>query len=572
MTLRRHLRAPLTTALCTAVALGLLTLAPAPAPAAAPRSAPSAERSLLDSQPSGVKGHRGPGAVFKRSSYLCYGYQDCRDKKMGNSGYEKNSRTMYWRMYSGHNCTNYAAYRMVRSGLPNERPWSGGGNATYWGTSMPRITDDVPRVRAIAWWRANVGPAGSAGHVAFVEEVVSKDEIVISQDSWGGDFSWARVTRGSGNWPSGFIHFNDKPLTNKSAPAVDGVAKVGSVLSSTTGKWKPTSVDVSYQWFADGNKIRGATNETFKLTKARLGQRVSVKTSAAKVGYPTRTATSAPTEAVLPGQLSSQTPPSLSGVAKVDSVLTLDTGTWSPTPGSLSIRWFADGQRIEGSGTGSTTLPLTPDLAGRAITASVTANRSGYDPVSADSAPSKAVAPGNFRITAPPSLSGDAAPDGTLGVEPGDFRPSDATIDYQWLRDGEPVLNATGPDYQISNVDLGSRIAARIILSRAGYTSTTVDSPATARIKTDPSFQLQVERLKHRVRVRVAVTAPGVETVSGPVAIRIAGQVEKLDLRADGTARATLKGMRPGERTLTVRYGGSRSVNKLVAVRTVRVR
>ena len=66
---------------------------------------------------------------------------------MGNAGYAQANDKMYWRMYSGHNCTNYAAYRMVRSGMPDERPWSGGGNATYWGTSMPEITDDIPRDR-----------------------------------------------------------------------------------------------------------------------------------------------------------------------------------------------------------------------------------------------------------------------------------------------------------------------------------------------------------------------------------------------------------------------------------------
>ena len=72
---------------------------------------------------------------------LCTTYSGCAQQGYSNAGYAKNSGTMYWRMYSGHNCTNYAAYRMVSSGLPNVRPWTGGGNATYWGTSMSRITD-----------------------------------------------------------------------------------------------------------------------------------------------------------------------------------------------------------------------------------------------------------------------------------------------------------------------------------------------------------------------------------------------------------------------------------------------
>src|SRR3954467_7003323 len=113
---------------------------------------------------------------------LCYGYSTCARAGYSTAGYDRNNGTMYWRMYAGHNCTNYAAYRMVKSGLPNVRPWSGGGNAMYWGTSMPRITDGTPRIGAVAWWKANAGPAGSVGHVAYVEKVVSADQIVVSQD------------------------------------------------------------------------------------------------------------------------------------------------------------------------------------------------------------------------------------------------------------------------------------------------------------------------------------------------------------------------------------------------------
>ena len=84
---------------------------------------------------------------------------------------------MWWRMYSGHNCTNYAAYRMVHSGLPNTRPWTGSGNATNWGSAMSRITNSTPAVGSVAWWRAGVRPAGRSGHVAYVERVVSANEI-----------------------------------------------------------------------------------------------------------------------------------------------------------------------------------------------------------------------------------------------------------------------------------------------------------------------------------------------------------------------------------------------------------
>ncbi|HEY0949371.1 CHAP domain-containing protein [Nocardioides sp.] len=569
MTPRPRLLAPLTTALLTVLVTGLLALAPTTAATAAGAgSAPAPGKAgALHGGRDGRDGGE-PSAVFKRSAYLCMGYQACRDAGMGNAGYAANNKTMYWRMYAGHNCTNYAAYRMVKSGLPNERPWSGGGNATYWGSSMPRITDGTPRVGAVAWWRANTGPAGSAGHVAYVERVVSADEIVVSQDSWNGDFSWAVVTRSSGNWPSGFVHFNDKSLVNAAAPVITGTAKVGAVLSATPGTWRPSSVDVAYQWFADGQPIAGADAATLKLTRARLDQQVTVKTTASQLGYPTASATSAATEPVQPGQLRNLQAPGITGEAKVDATLTLSPGTWNPEP-TLTFQWFADGQPIADA-TG-TTLRLGPELVGRTIDAQVTANRAGYTAVTASAAPTVPVAPGTFTIGTAPALQGEARLGETLTVDPGTFAPADSSVQVsiQWLRDGQPVLNATGTTYQLTNLDLGARLSAQVTLSRTGYTSTTLETPRSARVKTDPRLRLDVERLRHRIKVTIDVTAPGVSEVTGPVVVRVAGVSRELTLR-HGTARVSLRDLAPGWHTMTVRYAGSDAVSRAVATRKVR--
>ena len=561
MSPRNRLLAPVTAALAGSLVAGLLALAPAPAVA----DPAGPDRATIEQK-------REPDAVFKRSAYLCYGYKDCKDKGYGNAGYAQNNRTMYWRMYAGHNCTNYAAYRMVRSGLPNERPWSGGGNATYWGTSMPRITDDVPRVGAVTWWKANTGPAGSAGHVGYVEKVVSENEIIVSQDSWGGDFSWAVITRGSGNWPSGFIHFNDVPMVNKTAPVISGATKVGSTLTASSGSWKPVTSDVRFQWYADGQKLKKSTKSTIRLTQARLGQRLTVTATAVKLGYPTASATSAPTQAILPGELRNAAAPAITGSAKVEGTLSLDTGTWDPKPDSLSVQWYADGQLVEGTAPESTALPLTPDLVDRVITATVTATRTGYDPVQATTAPTPPVAPGTIRVTTPPSVTGTPKLGQTLTLATGAYAPADATVSLQWLRDGEPVLNATGPTYQLTNLDLGARVSARVTVARAGYATSTIDSPATTPVKTDPNLKVQVERVKKRIKVTVTVTAPGVETVAGPVVVRIAGVKQVVELRSNGTAKAVFRGLKPGQRKLTVRYTGSAAVSQASYSRDLTVR
>jgi surface antigen len=155
------------------------------------------------------------GYAVAASSYLCTGYTSCEAKGYSHAGYKQNNSNEYWRMYAGHNCTNYAAYRMVKAGLPNTRPWSGTGNAYNWGPANAEVKDSTATVGAVAWWKANVPGAGSLGHVAYVERVVSADEIIISEDSWGGNFHWRRVGRSSG-WPSGFLHFTGSPAATGS--------------------------------------------------------------------------------------------------------------------------------------------------------------------------------------------------------------------------------------------------------------------------------------------------------------------------------------------------------------------
>ena len=269
-----------------------------------------------------------------------------------------------------------------------------------------QITDDIPRIGAVAWWKANHGPAGSAGHVAYVEQVVSADEIIISQDSWGGDFSWAVVTRSSGNWPSGFVHFNDKPLTNTEAP-VDHRHRQGRRGAHRHGRQLEAGhrVKVAYQWFADGAPLRKARSATLQLTRARLDQRITVRTTATQLGYPTRSATSAPTEPVLPGQLRNTVAPVISGV----SAGRLHAAPSTPAPGTreptLDIQWYADGQPIDGA-TGHLPRPR-PELVSRVD------HRRGHRaprPATTRSAsrrqPTAPVAPGTFTITTAPSLLG----------------------------------------------------------------------------------------------------------------------------------------------------------------------
>ena len=503
------------------------------------------------------------------AALLCTSYTGCAKAGLSNAGYASANRTMYWRMYNGHNCTNYVAYRMVQSGLPNTRPWSGDGNASNWGPSNPDITNSVPAVGAVAWWAANVRPAGSAGHVAYVEQVISPDEIIVSQDSWGGDFSWARITRVGGSWPSGFIHFNDAKLVNTVKPTVAGTARVGQHLTATPGTWSQPGVALQYQWRADGVAIPGATTPSLTVDLAQQGKKIAVRVQAVKPGYSVARAFSPKTPAVEPGVISNTALPTITGTPKVDSTLSASSGTWFPQPTTLAYQWTADGLPIAGAT--ATTLTPGPDLVGKAIAVTVTAAKDGYVDVPAGAVATAPVAPGTITVTGAPTITGTPQLGQTLSLDTGSFTPADATVSVQWLRAGVPVEGSTGSTYQLGAADLGSRISAVVTLTKPGYTTETPHAAPTQLVRTLPTMTVDTTPRKGRVRVVVRVTAPGVAPVAGTVVVRSHGKVVQQLTMTRGRVATTLTDLRPGLRSFTVRFLRTDSVGNVALRKTVRI-
>ncbi|WP_141014115.1 CHAP domain-containing protein [Nocardioides sambongensis] len=404
------------------------------------------------------------------STYLCSGYSGCRSAGYSDGGYGANNGRMYWRMYSGHNCTNYAAYRMIQAGMSSERPWSGSGMAYNWGHANSRITDRTPAVGAIAWWDRYHNGIGSSGHVAYVEKVVSSTEIVISEDSWGGTFDWRRITKDSGRWPSGFIHFKDAgptPLSNTAAPTVSGTPLVDSRLTAAPGTWSPTPRRFSYQWSAGGTAIAGATRKTFVPGADQVGKAITVTVTAHKPNRDAVAATTAATTRVGRALLDNSARPSIEGVAMLDETLSAVAGSWAPSPGRSEYFWRADGARIDGAG--GATLRLTDDLAGKQISFVEIVNRDGYKQAKKYSRATDPVVVDQVEVTEPFTVSGRTEPGQVLTVHPGSYAPADAQVRYAWLRDGVPIPGATATTYAVTAADLGAVLSVRATLSRRNY-------------------------------------------------------------------------------------------------------
>jgi surface antigen len=507
-----------------------------------------------------------PAAPSAATTYLCSGYSGCVSAGYSDAGYGAVSGKMYWQMYSGHNCTNYAAYRVIKAGGPATRPWVGNGNASEWGLRLSRMTDQVPTVGAIAWWGRYSNGSGSAGHVAYVERVVSSTEIIISEDSWGGTFHWRRITKSSGRWPTGFIHLVDKAISSKTPPSVTGTPAVGNVLTATNGSWAGSPTSYSYEWFVGGAST-GVKTKTYSPTVTDRDKTVTVKVRASRSGYTAAVRESAPTSAVVAGTFKLATPPTVSGEPFVDQVLTASPGTWSPEPKAMAWRWFADGKRLAND---TPTLALTPELVGKEISVIPVARRGGYVAADAPRVVAGTVVVGAIETSRPFAVLGKRKLGETLTVRPGTFTPVDAVPAYQWLRDGVPIPGAVGPTYRLTAADVASRVSVQVDLTKPSYAPKAsvaaapgvVRSPATIRIKTSSAGGKAI--------VRVSVSARGLDHVPGRVWVRVGSWTRTVTLR-NGSAEVRVA-RAPGRKYVAVRYLETAVVPPAHATASVRVR
>ena len=74
------------------------------------------------------------------------------------------------------------------------------------------------------------------------------------------------------------------PITNDTAPLVMGTPTVGQTLSMSTGSWNYGDLSYSYQWYANGAAIRGASQSTWVVTAAMVGKTITGRVTASRPG------------------------------------------------------------------------------------------------------------------------------------------------------------------------------------------------------------------------------------------------------------------------------------------------
>ena len=493
------------------------------------------------------------------STLLCQKFAPCTRAGFPNYGYNANYTKMWWRMYAGHNCTNYVAYRMVSRGMSATRPWTGSGDARNWGVVFASKTNQTPMVGSVAWWSTN--------HVAYVEQIIDANTIVISEDHYGGEFDWRKIVRAGGGWPTGFIHLNDETVTATAPPSINGAPKVDVPLSATTGGWSSAGATFAYQWFANGAAIAGATGPTYTPNAGQVSVSFTVRVTATKAGYAPAASTSAPTAPTAPGTMNATSAPIVTGPAKVGGVLTTAGGTFAPAPSSTGLQWFADGVAIPGATQPSLTLGAAE--LGHRITAVVTGQRAGYANGVATSTATEPVGPENLSMTQEPALAGDPHVGRALTAAPGAVGPAGVDTSFQWMRNGTPITGARSSRYVPEATDLGGRLSVEVTYAKPGYTSIVRTLALPAAVRTYP--RIYVTSPAHR-RVSISLRAAGVNQVKGSVTIVNARGVRRTHALTNGTVTFAPSWLYAGSRTFTVVYEGSARVDRRTITKTLLVK
>jgi surface antigen/predicted chitinase len=109
----------------------------------------------------------------------------------------------------GSNCTWYAHGRMMELGYSEAALDTMWGNAGMWDNTAGNgaTVSNTPSVPCIAVWEANVGGAGSVGHVAVIEQINPDGSILISESNWptGTSYGNRTIYPNTSKWPSSFI-------------------------------------------------------------------------------------------------------------------------------------------------------------------------------------------------------------------------------------------------------------------------------------------------------------------------------------------------------------------------------
>ena len=344
--------------------------------------------------------------------------------------------------------------------------------------------DGIPAGAITYKWQANGSDiAGAAGdHYTLKQAEVGKTITVI-----------AHYTDGHGygeNVPSvstvAVTNLNDAPT---GIVKITGGGQQGEMLTASNTLADADGMGtVSYQWQANGVNISGAENDSYQLTQAEVGKAITVTASYTDGGGTLESVRSAATSAILNVNDRPTGGVTIDGTAKQGQRLTVNTSALYdadgiPDQALLNYQWQAGGLNIDGANSGS--FLLTQTEVGKAITVKVFyidlqgTSESVRSSATGNVANVNDLPTGTVTITGTPTQGETLSATNNLVDRDG---PPTLAISYQWQADGVDIAGAVDSYYELTQSDVGKRMAVVASYTDAFTKAEHVSSIATAAI------------------------------------------------------------------------------------------
>ncbi len=245
--------------------------------------------------------------------------------------------------------------------------------------------------------------------------------------------------------------------------------------------------------------------------------------------------------------------PTVSGTPVVDGTFTAGTAGWE-SGSTFAYQWRVGGVDVAGA-TASTYSPRPADV-GKTVTVRVTGSKTGFTSVTRESAATAAVAAGTLTASTP-TVSGTPVVGGTLTVTTGAWGPTPVDLVRQWRVGGVDVDGETGATFSPRPEDVGKTVTVRVTGTKAGYTTASRESAATAAVAPG-TLTAPTPTITGTASVGSTLTAvPG---SWGPAPVTLAPQWRVGGVDVAGETGTTFD-PRPADvgKTVTVRVTGSKS-------------
>ncbi len=283
---------------------------------------------------------------------------------------------------------------------------------------------------------------------------------------------WDRIRVGSrvGWMMNEFLHYySTNQVTsvtlNKTNPVVGDVL---SVLAMT-----PSNATVSYSWLVGG--VQKATTSTYTVTSADVGKSIQLKITG--TGNYTGTATSAATANVL----SNTQITSVKLSTKVPVVGDVLSATVEPAGATVLYAWRMDGIQVSNAAT----YAVPESAVGKKIELIVTGTGAFSGMLSSgetEAVLSNRIVNGVTIINETNTTAGAVPTVGDkLTAKPS---PAQATVSYQWMRNGAAIAGATSQSYTATNADIGAKLS--VMVTGIGNYTGAATSTQTAEVVAAP--------------------------------------------------------------------------------------